>query len=69
MNIFIIIVAVVSATIAGIFFRTTWENYKEEGVILTRYWYKTIPIAVTYPLCCGIFFFFMSFFCLVINFA
>lgn len=55
MKTFIIIVLVAIAIIAGIFLRMAWENYKEEGVILTKYWFNTIPATVTQPFCFAIF--------------
>lgn len=59
MKTFIIIVFVVIAVIAGIFLRIAWENYNEEGIILTRYWFNTIPATVTQPFCFAIFLIFM----------
>lgn len=64
MKIFIIIAFVLIAVIAGIFLRMAWENYKEEGIILTRYWFNTIPSTVTQPFCFGVFLIFMVIFVL-----
>lgn len=69
MKTFIIIVFVVIAVIAGIFLRISWENYKDEGIIFTRYWRNTISSNVTQPFCFGVFLFFMVIFCLSIYFV
>lgn len=60
MKTFIIIVFVVIAVIAGIFLRIAWENYNEECIILTRYWFNTIPATVTNPFCFAVFCIFMA---------
>ncbi|MCI8361590.1 MAG: hypothetical protein HFJ41_00220 [Clostridia bacterium] len=60
MKIFIIIVFVAITVIAGIFLRMAWKNYKEEGIILTRYWFNTIPATVTEPFSYGVFLIFMA---------
>lgn len=69
MKIFIIISLVAIAAISGMFFRMSWENYKEEEIILNKYWLKNTPVTVLKPLCFGIFLFIMSIFCLAINFV
>ncbi len=69
MKIFTIIVFVAIATIAGIFLRISWENYKNQGILLTKCWYNTLPVTVINPFCYGIYLFLMTIFCLVVNFV
>lgn len=66
MNIFIIqAVAYCLAYFSGYFLRIAWENYKKEGIKLTRYWYNTIPYTVIQPFCCFGFLFCMWMFSLI----
>lgn len=60
MNIFIIVANLLIAVVSGWFFRISWKNYKEEGVILTRYWFNTIPATVTQPFCFAVFCIFIA---------
>lgn len=69
MKIFTIIISVVIAVIAGVFLRISWKNYKEEEIILTKYWPNTIPSSVTQPFSFGVFLFLMAIFCLTIIFT
>lgn len=60
MKIFIIVAFVLISVLAGIFLRMSWENYKEEDIILTRYWFYTLPATVTQPFCYAIILIFMA---------
>lgn len=64
MKIFIIIVSVAFAAIAGWFFRITWENYHEEEIVLTTRWFNIIPTTVIQPFFFGVFCIFMVIFIL-----
>ena len=61
MKIFIIVAFVLISVTAGIFLRMAWKNYKEEGIVLSRYWFYTLPTTVTRPFCYAIFLIFMAF--------
>lgn len=61
MKIFIIIAFVVIVAMAVFFLRMAWKNYKEEGIVLSRYWFYTLPTTVTRPFCYAVFLIFMAF--------
>ncbi len=67
MKIFIIIAFIAIVAMAVFFLRMAWKNYKEEGIVLSRYWLYTLPTTVTQPFCYAIFLIFMAFMVLSAN--